>query len=474
MFSAAIELGDDALRHYRPLAVTAALRGFAAEGSQLRVTVNSDEAVSITGCVARRCPTGRDLYFERRYKLDAPSWERSVIGKIVDSLLGSLHSEGLQCLEDAFEKATTNGEPIDLDSLGALIREKGEELARIRLLQQWEYPGSDKVLKDVSIEDFATHIAGTKGAELIEKSLDALNDLVRHETAVLIEFIRRRRRRGRIMDFLRRQPGRWMAEVRSVLARLQSEVQLDDPKHLPAKVLGLSGAVKPDILYAVTLVGDVKSGHFHDYYASVATGYAIFVEYALRTRVNTAAIVAVDLDLNAGRLRSLRVIPIQPDDEQRRRWLAQRNGAIDILRSVDPPAHPADQAECHACHYRESCWLNGVIGGTPMTPPAPQKSVPAPTGKKGNPNPGGRKKNQTPATAVTPSAGSDGASAILPAAEVLLSTTSDRGGASSLEGGSDEPNTTAIKVLPSTASDGASESSPEIDSDELKTPPDVT
>ena len=95
-----------------------------------------------------------------------------------------------------------------------------------------------------------------------------------------------------------------MAEVRAVLARLQAEVQLDDPKHLPAKALGLSGGVKPDVLYAVTLVGDVKSGDFHDYYASVATGYAIFVEYALKTRVNAAAIVAVDLDLKAGKLRS--------------------------------------------------------------------------------------------------------------------------------------------------------------------------
>jgi CRISPR/Cas system-associated exonuclease Cas4 (RecB family) len=392
MFSAAIKLGaDDGLAHYRPLAVTAALRGFAAEESQLRIAVAEDEAVSITGCVARRCPTGRDLYFERRYKLDAPSWERSVIGKIVDTLLGSLHLAGLQCLEDAFEKTTTNGEQIDLDKLGAMIREKGEDLARVRLLEHWKYPGKDTALKELSIEQFATHVAGASGSELIEKTLEALNDLVRHETTVLIDFIRRRRRNGRIMDFLRRQPGRWMAEVRAVLARLQAEVQLDDPKKLPAGALGLSGCVKPDVLYAVTLVGDVKSGTFHDYYASVATGYAIFVEYALKTRVNTAAIVAVDLDLKAGKLRSLRVIPIQSNDEQRRRWLAQRNGAIDVLRSPSPPAHPDDQTECRACHYLERCWLNGTVGGTPITPDAPQKPAPAPSKKKGESNSGGGK-----------------------------------------------------------------------------------
>jgi CRISPR/Cas system-associated exonuclease Cas4 (RecB family) len=383
MFSAAIKLGaDDALAHYRPLAVTAALRGFAAEESQLRVTVATDEeAVSITGCVARKCPTGRDLYFERRYKLDAPSWERSVVGKVVDSLLGSLHLAGLQCLEDAFEKATTNREPIDLDGLGALIRAKGEELARAELLEKWEYRGNDKALRQLSIEEFATRIASTKGPELIEKTLDALNDLVRYETGVLMDFIRRRRRYSRITDFLRRQPGRWMAEVRAILARLQSEVQLDDSKHLPAKVLGLSGNVKPDVLYAVTLVGDVKSGRYYDYYASVATGYAIFAEYALKTRVNTAAIIAVDLDLKAGKLRSLSVIPIQPDDEQRRRWLAQRNGAIDVLRSVSPPLHPNDQSECSACHFRERCWLNGDVGGTPTTPEAPKKPAPVATVK---------------------------------------------------------------------------------------------
>lgn len=383
MFSAAIRLGtNDALEHYQPLAVTAALRGFAAEDSQLRVTVASDqEAVSITGCVARKCPSGRDLYFERRYKLDAPSWERSVIGKLVDSLLGGLHLAGLAHLEDAFEKAIETNAPINLDELGRSIRESGDELARTRLLETWKYPGSDKTLADISIEDFATRIAGDGGSDLIEKTLDALKDLVRHETDILLEFVRRRRRYGRIRDLVLRQPGRWMAEVRAILARLQSEVKLDN-SDAPAKALGLSASVKPDVLYAVTLVGDIKSGRYHDYYESVATGYAIFAEYALKTRVNTAAIVAIDLDLKAGKLRSLRVVPVRPDNKKRLRWMTQRNAAIEILRSATPPAHPADVSECSGCHFREKCWLNGSIGGTQITPDAPSKPHGKPAEKK--------------------------------------------------------------------------------------------
>jgi CRISPR/Cas system-associated exonuclease Cas4 (RecB family) len=377
MFSAAIALGaGDSVDHYRPLAVSADLRGFAADESQLRRRVNSnEEAVSITGCVSRKCPTGRDLYLDRRYKIDAPSWERTVVGRVVDGLLSDLHIAGLQHLEDAFEDSTRTSKNIDLVTLRDKILDHGRELVHSRMYEKWVYKGHNKALEKITLDDFANHVAGAEGPEIVEGTIAALNDLVRHETDALIDYLRRQQRHGNFWDRFRRAAsrGRWMAETRAVLWRLQFEVKLDSDNGR-ANDLGLTTGVKPDILYAVTLVGDVKSGHFYEYYQGVATGYAIFVEYALKTRVNTAVIVVVELDWRAGKLDSLRIVPIKPTDDQRRKWVARRNDALRILSLPEPPAHPTDRSECHTCHFRAECWGGGTVGGEERNPPAPVKA----------------------------------------------------------------------------------------------------
>ncbi|HTD83784.1 MAG TPA: CRISPR-associated protein Cas4 [Gemmatimonadaceae bacterium] len=366
MFSVAIELGAvGTLRHYRPLPVSPDLRGYAGEQSQIRAAVGT-EGVSITGLSARYCPTGRDIYLEKVLKLETPSWPRSVIGKVVDPVLVDLHTIGMDQLDDAFEKSVRTGRAVSFRDLETNIITAAEDAARRRLLSEWTYPGKHPDFRNLTLDDFAERMAGEGGADLIANTLAAIVDLIRHETKLLIAYLRRCRR-GRFGLGYFTPSSNWMAEARAALTRLQTGVTLDN-KRYPARVFGVRNGVCPDFLYAVTLVGDLKTGPYEQFHEGVAIGYAIFAEFALARRINTAFILSIDLDLTAGKLRSHRIYRIRADDQQRQRWITQRDSALTILRSGSVPPHPSDLQRCSRCPYSHHCWEGGYPGTTPLLP----------------------------------------------------------------------------------------------------------
>jgi CRISPR/Cas system-associated exonuclease Cas4 (RecB family) len=370
MFSVAIELGAaGTLSHYQPLPVSADLRGYASERSQIRAEAGTDRLVSITGLSARYCPTGRDIYLEKVDKLDTLSWERSVIGKVVDSILVDLHRIGLEQMDDAFEESVRTGQDVNFTDLETSIATAGENAARTQLLSEWKYAGSDGDLKNATLDEFAARIAGNSGADLIANTLAAIVDLIQYETKLLIRYLRRCRH-GRFGLRHFSKSSLWMAEARATLTRLQTGVTLDTKKH-PARMFAVSPNVRPDFLYAVTLIGDIKTGKYYQFQESVATGYAIFAEYVLARRINTAFILSIELDLSAGHLRNHRVIRVHVDDQQRQLWITQRDFALKVLRANSIPPHPSDLQPCRECPYSHHCWEGGEPGATPLRPGTP-------------------------------------------------------------------------------------------------------
>lgn len=369
MFSVAIELGGPRrLGHYRPLPVTPGLRGYARDESQIQAATGKGKRVSITGLAARFCPTGRDLFLERRCSVDTPSWERKVLGHTVDTLLTRLYDDGFDTLEEAFEIAVSEGRDVDLAAAEVTIRERGCHIAS-QLLQEWEDDREGSQQKGITLDEFADSIAPGKGDDLISRTLAALEDLVRLETEKLMAHVRERRRRRWALRAIGID---WMSEVRSTLARLQGAQKLDLDQDV-SEFFGVSANVVPDFLYAVTLVGDVKTGHYRKAYESVAVGYALVAEYVLRRRVNTAAILSVDLDIDNGVVRSTQVTTVNPDDARRRLWVTQRDMALHVIRGSEAPSHPSaeEQSACSACPYIAHCWQGSVVGGAPITPPLP-------------------------------------------------------------------------------------------------------
>ena len=373
MFSVAIELGGPRkLAHYRPLPITPGLRGFAGEESQLRAP-RAGKKVSITGLATRFCPTGRDLFLERRVGADTgASWERHVLGRIVDKALLNLHIAGMELMDDEFERAVKNDSPVDIDGLEAAIRERGAEIVRAMLLEDWKYKGADATYQTMSIEEFANAASPSSGEQLIERTLAALNHLVEKEADCLARHLRKRRL---LAPFLRLIGIDWMAEARATLSRLECERQLDNGNET-SSFFGVSPNIVPDIMYAVTLVGDVKTGAYHSFYDSVAVSYVLVAESILKRRINTAAILSVDLDIDAGRVRSHKVNIVQPDDDKRRLWIAQRDLALNVINSDEAPRHPDDIDACRVCPYVRACWRDGKVGGIPITPEVRKETAP--------------------------------------------------------------------------------------------------
>jgi CRISPR/Cas system-associated exonuclease Cas4 (RecB family) len=363
MFSVAISLGgDQSLQHYRPLAVSPELRGYADSSSSQLLVNGAGKNVSATALAARFCPTWRDLFLDRRIKVDAPSWDRSVVGHVVDQTLARLHQRGLEIIEDAFESAVSRNVSPDISGLETAIADAGEDIAG-QILAEWRLGGANQKTKDMAIDEFAVQIGGQQ-SDLVDKTQSALVDLTRYEARHLGTYLRRRSKVAGL--FVRRD---WMAEVRATIGNLRPEVALD--KGDGARIFGISGNVVPDFIYSVLTLGDIKTGEFHKFYESVATSYAIFAEHIWKRRINTAAILSVRLDLSKGVLASHHVRIVKADSEQRQLWVTKRDMALEVVRSDEPPRHPEDIGPCATCSYRIHCWKDGIAGGTAMTPPLP-------------------------------------------------------------------------------------------------------
>lgn len=397
MFSVAIALGhDDALRHYAPLTISPALRGYASVSQvQLPAGALPKKFVSITELAIRFCPTGRDLYLAKFGGYQA-SWYRDVLGRVVDRILVDLHQAGLEIIEDAFENALSP-RAIDLSAIEAQIKDAGRTIVG-RALNDWRFESKHPKYEGMDFEQFAEAMRPGNGTSLIEGTTSSLFKLVELETEDLCTYIHRCRgsvlkqlalraatclRRGletihraglkpeawklAWLDAKSQAPldESWMARTRATLMRLQTGVQLDS-KRFPARTFGVTDNICPDFLYAVAIVGDMKTGPNPEMYASVATGYALFAEYVLKRRVNTAAIMAVDIDIEAGTVLSRRVLPVRPDDALRNLWVTKRDFALRIYAQGSEPSHPENTAACQACVFRSECWVAGNIGGQPI------------------------------------------------------------------------------------------------------------
>lgn len=347
MFSVVKQLSEEKLLPLlRPLAVRRDLRGFEEEGSALRVAGGAkDTLVSITGLAARRCPTGRDLYLEKKKKLVPSSWPRSVLGKVVDKLLTELYLCGLDLVDTNLETDPSGSALIAADTRSGIVAIGNDIIDRIM--------SEEVVTKEkVTIEEFAKALFGADANNQLERTYQCLRTIVAHEAEVLVEIIEVARKRGE----------EWVPLLRWSLSMLQTGVKLDSSESAKASTFGLNPGVCPDFTYGVVLVGDLKADRYHSFYDLVAAGYAIFAEYVLRRRINYAILLLVEVDLGTPDKCTFNVVAVKIDDERRVAWSTQRDLAQTILRHPSLPAHPVDTAFCTDCLYRPTCWTGGNVG----------------------------------------------------------------------------------------------------------------
>src|SRR3954452_4222763 len=264
MFSvAAFFAGTRSREWFRPLLVRPNLRGFADDSVLVLGAGDPQPFVSITALAARRCPTGRDLYFEKR--ISPPSWSRFVLGKVVDALFVELYLAGTRILDDRLEVDPT-GATLDLPALREAITENGRQIAT-EIMRK--HVVEDRNYRNLPLDDYAVVCSSPEGAAtLIERTFQVLFDIIDHEVSALL----------RLIEDERAASDDWVPELRSAILQVQTGIKLDS-KSKKASRFGLNEGVRPDFVYGVTLVGDLKTDSYHSFYNTVAAGYSIFCEY---------------------------------------------------------------------------------------------------------------------------------------------------------------------------------------------------
>lgn len=286
------------------------------------------------------------------------------MGKIVDALLTGLYIRGLAAIDELLE-ADPRGSSLTPALATNAIESKGYELVDELMainIEDDNYPG-------LTIEQYADALYKGDGPAQVERTTRVLRTLVLHEAHVVGRLVARARGEWGmhlVWKLLGQLPDR-MARLRASLNMLQIGIHLDSTSKKKARakkasVFGLESGIRPDFVYGVIVVGDLKFDTYHAYYDLVAAGYAIFAEYAFSKRVNTALLMFVDADPANPDQCEIRVVPIEVNNARRVAWSAQRDSALAIIALSSVPAHPTDVSFCDNCSYRNECWVGGEIG----------------------------------------------------------------------------------------------------------------
>lgn len=123
---------------------------------------------------------------------------------------------------------------------------------------------------------------------------------------------------------------------------------------------GFTSDATPDFLYRHSVVGDIKSGKWQQFFEQTVVAYALAYEEHTQENMDYGVIMHVEIPAS-------RQVPLHYktrievlDDLKRRRYLAVRNKKLEIVSTGIEPETPQSSAECdRACSFFNICWGNG-------------------------------------------------------------------------------------------------------------------
>ena len=282
----------------------------------------------------------------------------------MDALLVRLYEWGVEWLETILEK-DPSGSLLTASAVTNQFEVAGSELANELMAGTVTDPNH----RGRTIDQYADAIFGPDAVGQLDRTNRLLRAIVLHETRCVVRLIARARGNS-VMRLIRQVLGKLpdrMGQLRASLHMLQTGIHLDDPKKKKSSLFGLSEGIRPDFVYGVLVVGDLKVDKYHTYYDLVATGYAIFTEYVFSRRVNNALLMFAQADLTKPDKCEIRVVAVEITNDRRVAWSTQRDSALRIMRLPSIPSHPDDVRSCVSCPYRNACWIDGEIGNPRVT-----------------------------------------------------------------------------------------------------------
>jgi CRISPR/Cas system-associated exonuclease Cas4 (RecB family) len=130
---------------------------------------------------------------------------------------------------------------------------------------------------------------------------------------------------------------------------------IEQPISAPA--LGITDPATPDFVYAGRVIGDIKTGAFHDdTFEITCVAYALAYELEYKRNIDYGIILHVGFSPNhpfpiyqGSRLYKI-------DSLARSRFLLLRDQKLRVLRERTDPGSQADEPRCRPCPYHNRCW----------------------------------------------------------------------------------------------------------------------
>jgi len=279
---------------------------------------NPEWFLAINDIAYSYCPTNRYLYFRKiEGKRPVPTWE-SYKGRVLDELLPEIYRRTLDYSVKTSLRNLRIAEEVQRSLLETIDTYKTDL-------------GSDSLLNPPSSDE-------------VDEFFDGLQKLCTYEAAMA----------GALLDYR-------ISNLYDI--NVETEFRMLFPFDFKLKIsspsLGISGSAEVDFLLRESILGEIKSSKWYEFYNVGLAGYALAYEADRKKDVNLGVVVCplFRRDRNIPIYKNLANIKIIAEP-WRRMFLSKRNRRIELIKKGEDPNKPDDSSDCVGCGFYKECWDN--------------------------------------------------------------------------------------------------------------------
>jgi CRISPR-associated protein Csa1 len=291
-------------------------RGYSSAAQVPSDLANSKWFLAINDIAYSYCPTNRYLFFRKvEGKRPAPTWE-SFKGRIIDELIPEIYKK-------VYEYSTKTS------------------LRNFKIIEEIKTPFNEFIQKCKSDlkADTLLFPPSTPDVEKFFADLSRLGYYEAEIASALLNF-----RVSNIYDM-------------NVDTEFKLLFPFDFKLKICAPILGVSGSAELDFLIRKSILGEIKSNEWYEFYNVGLAGYALALEADRKRDLNLGIILCPmfvsDRTVpmyysNAG----IRII----SEPWRKMFLVNRNSRIELVKNAKDPGTPENDIKCKACGFFKACW----------------------------------------------------------------------------------------------------------------------
>jgi CRISPR/Cas system-associated exonuclease Cas4 (RecB family) len=263
------------------------------------------------------CPTSRDLYLEKICNIRTEETFERYKGRVIDSLYKACH---LGCQKYILNKK----KKLSLDKYIGKLRN--------RLIKESKQEYS-------SIFNHLT----PKPTTAQTNELDTILRKIVDSESKMAE--------GIIESELRRVEGATQEGIFDEYLNFNTKVILFSPH------IGFTSKVAPDFIYKHEVIGDIKTGVWHDFLINSAVAYALAYEEHTRRDMDFGTILNPQFPPTKNTPVYHHTAVVYLSDARRRTFKAVRDRKLQLMQTPSDPGKPTNKTDCNsACPHVSNCW----------------------------------------------------------------------------------------------------------------------